>query len=143
MAATTTKTGTCKPIPYPAPYHLYSLNRNPSKRIAKSAPLMMDGLMKVWPDDLEKNFVSLIFVFSSDSGLMILIGIAVGMNKGHVTRRREIAPRPSRRRGALSTKTKAVRSLIKEVCGYHPPCPRYSYISKSCYLACSLQDIFV
>jgi len=54
MAATTTKTGTCKPIPYPASFHPYSLNRNPSKRIAKSAPLMMDGLMKVWPDDLEK-----------------------------------------------------------------------------------------
>lgn len=46
------------------------------------------------------------------------VGIAVGMNKGRVVRRREIVPRPSRRRGALSTKTKAVRSLIKEVCGY-------------------------
>jgi len=46
------------------------------------------------------------------------LGIAVGMNKGHVVRRRELPPRPSRRRGVLSTKTKAVRSLIKEVCGY-------------------------
>ena len=40
------------------------------------------------------------------------------MNKGRVVRRRELPPRPSRRKGALSTKTKAVRSLIKEVCGY-------------------------
>jgi hypothetical protein len=48
----------------------------------------------------------------------IVIGIAVGMNKGHVVRRRELPPRPSRRRGVLSTKTQAVRSLIKEVCGY-------------------------
>jgi len=42
------------------------------------------------------------------------------MNKGHVVRRRELPPRPSRRKGLLSNKTKAVRSLIKEVCGYLP-----------------------
>jgi hypothetical protein len=45
------------------------------------------------------------------------VGIAVGMNKGHIVRRRELPPRPSRRKGILSQKTKAVRSLIKEVCG--------------------------
>lgn len=46
------------------------------------------------------------------------LGIAVGLNKGHNVRRRELAPRPSRRKGVLSNKAKAVRSLIKEVCGY-------------------------
>lgn len=46
-----------------------------------------------------------------------VLGIAVGMNKGHIVRRRELPPRPSRRKGILSNKTKAVRSLIKEVCG--------------------------
>lgn len=45
------------------------------------------------------------------------VGIAVGMNKGHIVRRRELPPRPSRRKGVLSQRTKAVRSLIKEVCG--------------------------
>jgi hypothetical protein len=50
-------------------------------------------------------------------------GIAVGMNKGHVVQRRELPPRPSRRKGYLSQKTKAVRSLIKEVVGYLPFLP--------------------
>jgi hypothetical protein len=49
-----------------------------------------------------------------------MLGIAVGMNKGHVVRRRELPPRPSRRKGILTNKTKAVRSLIKEVCGLGP-----------------------
>ena len=49
--------------------------------------------------------------------VLIMSGIAVGMNKGHVVRKRELPPRPSRRKGILSQKTKAVRSLIKEVCG--------------------------
>jgi large subunit ribosomal protein L36e len=40
------------------------------------------------------------------------------MNKGHVVQRRELPPRPSPRKGYLSQKTKAVRSLIKEVVGY-------------------------
>lgn len=48
------------------------------------------------------------------------LGIAVGLNKGHIVHRRELAPRPSRRKGVLSNKAKAVRSLIKEVCGYGP-----------------------
>ena len=64
-----------------------------------------------WQTDIDSNFKD-----ETD----IIIGIAVGMNKGHVVRRRELPPRPSRRRGVLSTKTKAVRSLIKEVCGYLP-----------------------
>jgi large subunit ribosomal protein L36e len=57
------------------------------------------------------------FSFCRNCGLTCL-GIAVGMNKGHVVQRRELPPRPSRRKGYLSQKTKAVRSLIKEVVGY-------------------------
>ena len=57
-------------------------------------------------------------VFYSEYLLIVLFaGIAVGLNKGHIVRRRALPPRPSRRKGALSSKTKAVRSLIKEVCG--------------------------
>ena len=90
---------------------------------------MMDGLMKTRPCRFCKirqgRFADFRFIFLCVVGeqkLMRWVGIAIGMNKGHVTRRREIAPRPSRRRGALSQKTKAVRSLIKEVCGYlFPP----------------------
>jgi Ribosomal protein L36e len=55
---------------------------------------------------------------SSECKLTKCLGIAVGMNKGHVVQRRELPPRPSRRKGYLSQKTKAVRSLIKEVVGY-------------------------
>ena len=90
--------------------------------------VMMDGLMKTRPCRFCKirqgRFADFRFIFLCVLGeqkLMRWVGIAVGMNKGHVTRRREIAPRPSRRRGALSQKTKAVRSLIKEVCGYLSP----------------------
>lgn len=55
---------------------------------------------------------------SAECELTKCLGIAVGMNKGHVVQRRELPPRPSRRKGYLSQKTKAVRSLIKEVVGY-------------------------
>jgi hypothetical protein len=71
----------------------------------------MDALMKMRDFDFVKIH------FSRREQADSMLGIAVGMNKGHVVRRRELPPRPSRRKGILTNKTKAVRSLIKEVCG--------------------------
>jgi large subunit ribosomal protein L36e len=48
-------------------------------------------------------------------------GIAVGLNKGHVTtplERKTI--KPSNRKGQLTKRTKFVRSLIREVVGFAP-----------------------
>ena len=72
---------------------------------------MMDGLM-------ESRSMSQTKFRSQDYELTKYLGIVVGMNKGHVVQRRELPPRPSRRKGYLSQKTHAVRSLIKEVVGY-------------------------
>jgi len=72
---------------------------------------VMDALMKMRDSDFVK------IPFSLREQTDSTLGIAVGMNKGHVVRRRELPPRPSRRKGILTNKTKAVRSLIKEVCG--------------------------
>ncbi|KAJ3021159.1 60S ribosomal protein L36 [Thoreauomyces humboldtii] len=47
-------------------------------------------------------------------------GIAVGNNKGHVTARRELQPKPVHRKGTLAKRTKFVRELIREVAGYSP-----------------------
>eukprot|EP00775_Hariotina_reticulata_P011635 gene11635-11780_t len=47
-------------------------------------------------------------------------GIAIGANKGHITTRRDLAPRASRRKGFLSKKVKFVRELIREVAGLAP-----------------------
>lgn len=75
----------------------------------------MDGLMKRGRTTIPAKFP----VFSCRcADTFVGLGIAVGMNKGHVVQRRELPPRPSRRKGYLSQKTKAVRSIIKEVVGY-------------------------
>jgi large subunit ribosomal protein L36e len=47
-------------------------------------------------------------------------GLAVGLNKGHVTTAREIKPKPVNRKGGLAKRTKFVRSLIREVAGFSP-----------------------
>ncbi|PVH16764.1 60S ribosomal protein L36 [Candidozyma duobushaemuli] len=47
-------------------------------------------------------------------------GIAVGLNKGHKVNGKEVAPRISQRKGALSQRTKFVRSIVSEVSGLAP-----------------------
>ncbi|KAL3691598.1 hypothetical protein R1sor_005249 [Riccia sorocarpa] len=47
-------------------------------------------------------------------------GIAVGLDKGHVVTRRELAPRPAAGRGKLGKRTSLVRKLIREVAGFAP-----------------------
>ena len=47
-------------------------------------------------------------------------GIAVGLNKGHQTTQRELAPKPSNNKGRLTKHTKFVRGLIREVVGFAP-----------------------
>ncbi|KAH0930454.1 hypothetical protein HID58_016181, partial [Brassica napus] len=47
-------------------------------------------------------------------------GLFVGLNKGHVTTRRELAPRPNSRKGKTSKRTLFIRSLIREVAGFAP-----------------------
>ena len=41
-------------------------------------------------------------------------------NKGHITTRRQLKQKPSYRKGALSTNSKFVRDLIREVSGFSP-----------------------
>lgn len=48
------------------------------------------------------------------------IGIAVGLNKGHKVASKEVAPKISYRKGALSQRTVFVRSIVKEVAGLAP-----------------------
>ncbi|RKO89943.1 ribosomal protein L36e [Blyttiomyces helicus] len=47
-------------------------------------------------------------------------GLAVGINKGHVTTLRELKPKPVNRKGALAKRTKFVRDLVREVVGFAP-----------------------
>ncbi|CAF2169283.1 hypothetical protein BRARA_G01608 [Brassica rapa] len=47
-------------------------------------------------------------------------GLFVGLNKGHVVTRRELAPRPRARKGKTSKRTLFIRSLIREVAGFAP-----------------------
>ncbi|GBL51091.1 60S ribosomal protein L36 [Candidozyma auris] len=47
-------------------------------------------------------------------------GIAVGLNKGHKVNAKEVAPKISQRKGALSQRTKFVRSIVSEVSGLAP-----------------------
>ncbi|KAK6095289.1 ribosomal protein L36 [Batrachochytrium dendrobatidis] len=43
-------------------------------------------------------------------------GIAAGINKGHVTTRKQLAPKPVNKKG----RTKFVRDLVREVVGFSP-----------------------
>lgn len=47
-------------------------------------------------------------------------GLFVGLNKGHIVTRREVAPRPSDRKGKTSKRVNFVRGLIREVAGFAP-----------------------
>ncbi|KAK2977334.1 hypothetical protein RJ640_013313 [Escallonia rubra] len=47
-------------------------------------------------------------------------GLFVGLNKGHITTKRELAPRPSHRKGKITQRVNQVRSLIREVAGFAP-----------------------
>ncbi|QPG73915.1 60S ribosomal protein L36A [Brettanomyces nanus] len=48
------------------------------------------------------------------------LGIAVGLNKGHKVVSKEVAPKPSQRKGRATKRALFVRSLIKEVAGLSP-----------------------
>ncbi|MCH0629533.1 60S ribosomal protein L36 [Kocuria palustris] len=48
------------------------------------------------------------------------LGIAVGLNKGHKTTAKEVAPKISYRKGALTKRTEFVRSIVSEVAGLAP-----------------------
>ncbi|GAA0164814.1 hypothetical protein Leryth_026504 [Lithospermum erythrorhizon] len=47
-------------------------------------------------------------------------GLFVGLNKGHVTTKKELVPRPSDRKGKTSKRVHFVRNLIREVAGFAP-----------------------
>lgn len=48
------------------------------------------------------------------------IGIAIGLNKGHVVTAKEVSPKISYKKGTLSKRTAFVRSLVREVGGLAP-----------------------
>ncbi|MCJ1365874.1 60S ribosomal protein L36 [Acarospora aff. strigata] len=47
-------------------------------------------------------------------------GLAVGLNRGYKTERRDVKPRISRTKGHLSKRTAFVREIVKEVSGLAP-----------------------
>ncbi|KAH6562838.1 hypothetical protein BASA50_001547 [Batrachochytrium salamandrivorans] len=47
-------------------------------------------------------------------------GMAAGLNRGHVTTRKHLAPKPVNKKGALGKRTKFVRDLVREVVGFAP-----------------------
>jgi large subunit ribosomal protein L36e len=50
--------------------------------------------------------------------MVVIIDLRYGPNKGHPTTAIPKAVRPSQRKGVQSTKTKFVRSVIREVAGF-------------------------
>ncbi|CAO3697684.1 unnamed protein product [Rhizopus microsporus] len=51
---------------------------------------------------------------------MAASGIAVGINKGHITTRRTLKAKPSNKIGAASKRSVFVKSVIREVSGFAP-----------------------
>ncbi|GAA5797390.1 50S ribosomal protein L36e [Thamnidium elegans] len=47
-------------------------------------------------------------------------GIAVGLNKGHITTRRELKAKPSNKIGVASQRNVFVKNIIREVAGFAP-----------------------
>lgn len=52
--------------------------------------------------------------------MALLYDMAIGLKKGHKVTPNKTKPRPSRRKGALTKRTKFVRDLIREVAGFAP-----------------------
>lgn len=50
----------------------------------------------------------------------MVVGIIVGLNKGHKVTKRESAPKISNQKGKLSKRAEFVRSLVQEVTGHSP-----------------------
>ena len=51
---------------------------------------------------------------------MVASGIAFGLNKGHVTEKRKLPERPSRRKGRQSVHVNFVRGVVREIAGFAP-----------------------
>lgn len=49
-----------------------------------------------------------------------LAGLIWGINRGHQTTRRTLAPKPSYRKGASTARVQTVKSVIREVAGFAP-----------------------
>nr|AKV16229.1 60S ribosomal protein L36 [Pectinaria gouldii] len=47
-------------------------------------------------------------------------GFATGLNKGHKVTKYTSKPKPSRRKGANSRRTKFVRDIVREISGFAP-----------------------
>ncbi|PWA94788.1 60S ribosomal protein L36-3 [Artemisia annua] len=47
-------------------------------------------------------------------------GLSVGLNKGHIVTKKELAPCPSDRKGKTSKRVHFVRNVIREVAGFAP-----------------------
>ncbi len=56
----------------------------------------------------------------SPSFLFLPLGLVWGINRGHQTERRVLAPRPSNRKGREGERVKVIRSVIREVAGFAP-----------------------
>ncbi|KAK0534233.1 ribosomal protein L36 [Tilletia horrida] len=47
-------------------------------------------------------------------------GLVWGINRGHQTTRRVVAPKPSYRKGRASQRSQTIKSVIREVAGFAP-----------------------
>ncbi|KAI9152508.1 ribosomal protein L36 [Blastocladiella emersonii ATCC 22665] len=48
------------------------------------------------------------------------MSISVGLNKGYPTTKRALKAKPVSRKGAMTTRVKFIRSLVREVAGFAP-----------------------
>ena len=52
--------------------------------------------------------------------MAVVHDMVVGLSKGHKVTKNNVAPRHSRRRGALSKKNKFMKETVREVMGFAP-----------------------